>query len=208
MANYSWIFMEGLYLHNLIFMALFTDSSAITIYILLGWGKTDKIFTVKASIRPTVYGHFYRGFSAEYSSSSIITLITSMNSSDFIGMNLKQFKHYVHVTWWVVVSLFTEFNRWLHLWLAECFWWWTIGLPLLFVLLWIVMRALFEDIICWTTNKNEYIFWLIRGPITVSILVSWLVSKSADLSSNSITIKGNLSSRMVDHFSALFWLYL
>jgi len=85
MANYSWIFMEGLYLHNLIFMALFTDSSAITIYILLGW-----------------------------------------------------------------------------------------GLPLLFVLLWIVMRALFEDIICWTTNKNEYIFWLIRGPITVSILVNFI----------------------------------
>jgi hypothetical protein len=30
--------MEGLYLHNLIFLALFTDSSAITIYIILGWG--------------------------------------------------------------------------------------------------------------------------------------------------------------------------
>jgi parathyroid hormone receptor 1 len=38
MANYSWILMEGLYLHNLIFLALFTDSSAITIYIILGWG--------------------------------------------------------------------------------------------------------------------------------------------------------------------------
>ncbi|GLH12554.1 uncharacterized protein GBIM_17285 [Gryllus bimaculatus] len=38
MANYSWILMEGLYLHNLIFMALFTDSSSITLYIALGWG--------------------------------------------------------------------------------------------------------------------------------------------------------------------------
>ncbi|KAK7865918.1 hypothetical protein R5R35_001626 [Gryllus longicercus] len=38
MANYSWILMEGLYLHNLIFMALFTDSSSITLYIVLGWG--------------------------------------------------------------------------------------------------------------------------------------------------------------------------
>jgi len=84
MANYSWIFMEGLYLHNLIFMALFTDSSAITIYILLGW-----------------------------------------------------------------------------------------GLPLVFVMLWIIMRAMFEDLICWTTNQNQYIFWLIRGPITVSILVNF-----------------------------------
>ncbi|XP_064091597.1 LOW QUALITY PROTEIN: secretin receptor-like [Macrobrachium nipponense] len=37
LANYSWLLMEGLYLHSLIFfMALFTDSSAITLYILLG----------------------------------------------------------------------------------------------------------------------------------------------------------------------------
>ncbi|XP_045118831.1 secretin receptor-like isoform X1 [Portunus trituberculatus] len=38
LANYSWILMEGLYLHNLIFLALFTDNSAITLYIVLGWG--------------------------------------------------------------------------------------------------------------------------------------------------------------------------
>lgn len=38
-ANYTWILMEGLYLHNLIFMAPFSDSSSIMMYILLGWGK-------------------------------------------------------------------------------------------------------------------------------------------------------------------------
>ncbi|KAK7865917.1 hypothetical protein R5R35_001625 [Gryllus longicercus] len=38
MANYSWILMEGLYLHNLIFLALFTDSSSIALYVALGWG--------------------------------------------------------------------------------------------------------------------------------------------------------------------------
>lgn len=39
-ANYSWILMEGLYLHNLILLALFSDSSnSIRYYILLGWGK-------------------------------------------------------------------------------------------------------------------------------------------------------------------------
>ncbi|CAG9816363.1 unnamed protein product [Phaedon cochleariae] len=38
-ANYSWILMEGLYLNNLIFRALFADSSRNLIYyICLGWG--------------------------------------------------------------------------------------------------------------------------------------------------------------------------
>ncbi|XP_019867693.1 vasoactive intestinal polypeptide receptor 1-like [Aethina tumida] len=38
-ANYSWILMEGLYLNNLIFRALFVDSSKnIVHYIILGWG--------------------------------------------------------------------------------------------------------------------------------------------------------------------------
>jgi hypothetical protein len=42
MANYSWILMEGLYLHNLIFLALFSDTSAITLYVVLGWGKQNR----------------------------------------------------------------------------------------------------------------------------------------------------------------------
>ncbi|XP_015118508.1 parathyroid hormone 2 receptor [Diachasma alloeum] len=37
-ANYAWIFMEGLYLHNLVFLAFCADTSAITVYIILGWG--------------------------------------------------------------------------------------------------------------------------------------------------------------------------
>ncbi|XP_071572726.1 secretin receptor isoform X1 [Temnothorax nylanderi] len=39
LANYSWILMEGIYLHNLVFLALFTDSnSSITGYVVFGWG--------------------------------------------------------------------------------------------------------------------------------------------------------------------------
>nr|BAO01107.1 neuropeptide GPCR B7 [Nilaparvata lugens] len=38
LANYSWILMEGLYLHNLIFLALFSDTSSISLYVALGWG--------------------------------------------------------------------------------------------------------------------------------------------------------------------------
>lgn len=40
LANYSWILMEGLYLHNLVFLALFRDAnSSIFTYVVLGWGE-------------------------------------------------------------------------------------------------------------------------------------------------------------------------
>ncbi|XP_025152949.1 secretin receptor isoform X2 [Harpegnathos saltator] len=39
LANYSWILMEGIYLHNLVILALFTDAnSSIAAYIAFGWG--------------------------------------------------------------------------------------------------------------------------------------------------------------------------
>ncbi|XP_063862315.1 parathyroid hormone/parathyroid hormone-related peptide receptor-like isoform X1 [Scylla paramamosain] len=54
LANYSWLLMEGLYLHSLIFMALFTDSSAITLYILLGWGLPLGCVAMWATLRATL----------------------------------------------------------------------------------------------------------------------------------------------------------
>ncbi len=47
-----------------------------------------------------------------------------------------------------------------------------LGLPLFFTTLWIILRALLENHLCWTTNANPYIFWSsIRAPITASVLV-------------------------------------
>nr|XP_042908202.1 secretin receptor [Parasteatoda tepidariorum] len=83
MANYCWILMEGLYLHNLVFLSMFTDTTGILKYGILGW-----------------------------------------------------------------------------------------GLPILFVIPWIVVKATFEDNLCWTVNKNPYYFWIIRGPITASIVLN------------------------------------
>ncbi|XP_076360738.1 parathyroid hormone/parathyroid hormone-related peptide receptor-like isoform X2 [Tachypleus tridentatus] len=85
MANYSWILMEGLYLHNLIFLAMFTDNNGITIYVVMGW-----------------------------------------------------------------------------------------GLPILFIIPWVVVRVLLEDTLCWTTNDNLGYFWIIRAPITTTIIVNFI----------------------------------
>ncbi|KAM7301314.1 parathyroid hormone/parathyroid hormone-related peptide receptor-like [Ixodes scapularis] len=86
MANYCWILMEGLYLHSLVFLAFFTDSSGIIRYVALGW-----------------------------------------------------------------------------------------GLPILFLVPWVAVRAMLEDTYCWTTNDTKSYFWIIRGPITASIVVNFVL---------------------------------
>ncbi|XP_077516369.1 secretin receptor-like isoform X5 [Amblyomma americanum] len=86
MANYCWILMEGLYLHSLVFLAFFTDSSSILRYVALGW-----------------------------------------------------------------------------------------GLPVLFIVPWVVVRAILDDTLCWTTNPRQDLFWIIRGPITASIVVNFIL---------------------------------
>ncbi|XP_016841943.1 parathyroid hormone/parathyroid hormone-related peptide receptor isoform X2 [Nasonia vitripennis] len=87
LANYSWILMEGLYLHNLIFCALFADSNAsIAVYVVLGW-----------------------------------------------------------------------------------------GLPAVFVTTWVILRAVFEDLYCWTTHENAWIFQIIRLPTTFSVVINFIL---------------------------------
>lgn len=39
LANYNWILMEGIYLHNLIFLYIFNDNTSIMAYVVAGWGE-------------------------------------------------------------------------------------------------------------------------------------------------------------------------
>ena len=47
-CNYMWIFVEGLYLHMLIFVSVFSERSSVKSYICFGWGKiyTSPILSV------------------------------------------------------------------------------------------------------------------------------------------------------------------
>ncbi|KAJ4427765.1 hypothetical protein ANN_25418, partial [Periplaneta americana] len=83
MANYAWICMEGLYLHNLIFLALSSDTSAIALYVIIGW-----------------------------------------------------------------------------------------GLPVVFIIPWVVARVNLEDTLCWTTHDNRNVYLIVQLPIVISVLVS------------------------------------
>ncbi|XP_075435710.1 glucagon-like peptide 2 receptor [Ascaphus truei] len=44
--------------------------------------------------------------------------------------------------------------------------------PLLFVVPWAIARALFQNYGCWRTNENVGIWWIIRGPMFLTILIN------------------------------------
>uniref|UniRef100_A0A3P8UEM4 Growth hormone-releasing hormone receptor n=1 Tax=Cynoglossus semilaevis TaxID=244447 RepID=A0A3P8UEM4_CYNSE len=49
------------------------------------------------------------------------------------------------------------------------------GVPVLFILLWIGSRLYFEDTECWDINENSPYWWIIKGPIVVSIAVNFML---------------------------------
>lgn len=56
------------------------------------------------------------------------------------------------------------------------------AMPLICIIPWIVAKANYEDTGCWLTNANQAYFWILRAPITISILVSVLdLEKSSQL---------------------------
>lgn len=48
-ANYYWLLVEGLYLHNLLVMAVFSDSRCFYGYLIIGWGTHTHKHTHKWS---------------------------------------------------------------------------------------------------------------------------------------------------------------
>ncbi|CAG9823095.1 unnamed protein product [Phaedon cochleariae] len=87
LANFVFMLMEGLYLHNLMFLKLFSDNHKVHIYCLIGW-----------------------------------------------------------------------------------------GLPVFFLVPWIILRTVFEDVICWTEKDNPYITLIfIDVPIGTTVVINFIL---------------------------------
>ncbi|XP_055973538.1 secretin receptor [Sorex fumeus] len=49
------------------------------------------------------------------------------------------------------------------------------GSPAVFVALWAITRKFWEDTGCWDIKSNEAIWWVIRGPVTLSVLINFIL---------------------------------
>ncbi|XP_029080449.1 secretin receptor [Monodon monoceros] len=47
--------------------------------------------------------------------------------------------------------------------------------PAIFVASWAVTRHFLEDVGCWDINANASIWWVIRGPVIVSVLINFIL---------------------------------
>lgn len=56
---------------------------------------------------------------------------------------------------------------------------WTM--PLVCIIPWIVAKANYENTHCWLINDNQAYFWILRAPITISILVSYIITLHNDV---------------------------
>nr|XP_026259464.1 gastric inhibitory polypeptide receptor [Urocitellus parryii] len=49
------------------------------------------------------------------------------------------------------------------------------GAPALFVIPWVIVRYLYENTQCWERNEVKAIWWIIRTPILITILINFLI---------------------------------
>uniref|UniRef100_A0A2K6L0C1 Glucagon receptor n=1 Tax=Rhinopithecus bieti TaxID=61621 RepID=A0A2K6L0C1_RHIBE len=49
------------------------------------------------------------------------------------------------------------------------------GAPMLFIIPWVVVKCLFENNQCWTSNKNMGFWWIPRSPVFLAILINFFI---------------------------------
>ncbi|KAI5775045.1 GHRHR protein [Gulo gulo luscus] len=58
----------------------------------------------------------------------------------------------------------------------RAFWWLVLagwGLPLLFTAMWVCCKVVFEDVACWDLDDSSPYWWIIKGPIVLSVGVNF-----------------------------------
>ncbi|NWQ82188.1 GLR protein, partial [Columbina picui] len=112
-ANYCWLLVEGIYLHNLLVVAVFSERSYFTLYLCIGWGEHGGAGPPFLSPVPP-------------RASPVLAHLPA-------------------------------------------------GAPMLFLIPWVVVKFLYENIQCWSTNNNMGFWWILRFPVFLAILINFFI---------------------------------
>ncbi|XP_035410318.1 growth hormone-releasing hormone receptor isoform X2 [Cygnus atratus] len=92
------------------------------------------------------------------------------------------FCHYFMMTnfmWLLVEALYLNCLLLSSLSHGKRYFWWLVlfgwGFPTLFTLIWILAKFYFEDTECWDINQGSPYWWLIKGPIIISVGVNFVL---------------------------------
>uniref|UniRef100_A0A8C5UAR5 Glucagon receptor n=1 Tax=Malurus cyaneus samueli TaxID=2593467 RepID=A0A8C5UAR5_9PASS len=69
----------------------------------------------------------------------------------------------------LVVAVFSERS---YFTLYLCIGW---GAPMLFLIPWVIVKFLYENIQCWSTNNNMGFWWILRFPVFLAILINFFI---------------------------------
>ncbi|XP_035174598.1 growth hormone-releasing hormone receptor isoform X2 [Oxyura jamaicensis] len=97
------------------------------------------------------------------------------------------FCHYFMMTnfmWLLVEALYLNCLLLSSLSHGKRYFWWLVlfgwGFPTLFTLIWILAKFYFEDTECWDINQGSPYWWLIKGPIIISVGTSLKVNSPSN----------------------------
>ncbi|NXQ31885.1 GLR protein, partial [Alaudala cheleensis] len=110
-ANYCWLLVEGIYLHNLLVVAVFSERSYFTLYLCIGWGECE-----------------WAGLPGPVPCCASPVLCSPPS-----------------------------------------------GAPMLFLIPWVIVKFLYENIQCWSTNNNMGFWWILRFPVFLAILINFFI---------------------------------
>ncbi|XP_032090795.1 growth hormone-releasing hormone receptor-like [Thamnophis elegans] len=71
---------------------------------------------------------------------------------------------------YLLLSSFPQGRKY-YCWLVLFGW----GLPTFFTTLWIFLKVYFEDVLCWDANEDSPYWWVIQGPIMLSVAVNFIL---------------------------------
>ncbi|XP_069442818.1 growth hormone-releasing hormone receptor isoform X4 [Ovis canadensis] len=83
------------------------------------------------------------------------------------------------------------------------FWWLVLaawGLPLLFTSMWVGCKLAFEDVACWDLDDSSPYWWIIKGPIVLSVGVDPLPAEPQGKPMNSPLEKSELRLLLTQNF--------